>query len=183
MKDGRVLVKFQIQDKEIVQIAFDGKETWGDNFITMEAEKNEPESTKNMIRDARDFPHPLLNYKENGYKVELLGKAMLDDQEYYKLKLNKNAQVVDNQELEDIIYYYFNVENYLIEVIESEIHKGKLSGRITKDRFSHYKKVDHLQYPFSITRTIEGLNSTEISIVSIELNPDVKDSDFTFPEK
>ena len=69
MKDGRVLVKFQIQDKEIVQIAFDGKETWGDNFITMEAEKNEPESTKNMIRDARDFPHPLLNYKKNAIKL------------------------------------------------------------------------------------------------------------------
>lgn len=183
LKDGRVLMIFQIQDKEIVQIAFDGKETWGDNFITNEAEKNGAESTKNMIRDARDFPHPLLTYNKNGYSVEYIGKEQVVDNEYYKLKFNKDKQVVDNQELDNIKYYYFNIETYLIEILESEIQTGKLKGKITRDVFSDYRKVGDLQYPFSITRTIEGMNSTEIKITSIELNPEVNDSDFIFPEK
>jgi hypothetical protein len=183
LKDGRLLVKFEIQDKEIVQIAFDGKETWGDNFMTMEAEKNESESVRNMRRQIGDFPHPLLYYKENGYLVENLGKVKENDKEYFKLKLTKNKQLVESKEIENIKYYYFDIENFKIEILESEIQIGKLKGKITKDTFDDYRKVGNIYYPFLITRSIEGMKPTEIKIKSIELNPVIKDSEFTFPEK
>jgi len=77
LSDGRRIMKFELQGKEVVQQAFDGTEAWGTNFMTMEAEKSDSETTENVKREAGDFPDPFLNYKENGYTVELLGKETI----------------------------------------------------------------------------------------------------------
>jgi len=183
LKGGKLLIKFKIQDKEIVQVAFDGKEAWGDNFMTMIPEKEAESITNNLIRAAHDFPHPLLNYMENGYTVEYLGIKLNQEKEYFKIKLNKKKHIVDDQELENIKYYYFDIETYKIRIVESEIQTGKLEGKINRDTYGDYRKVDKIYYPFTITRGIEGVSQTEVKITSVELNPKVDDAIFQFPVK
>ena len=182
LKDGRLLIKFKIQDKEIVQVAFDGNEAWGDNFMTMLPEKNDPAITSNLIAAANDFPHPLLNYKENGYSVELIGKEVNQEKEYFKIKLTMKKHIIEDEEVENIKYYYFDQDTYKIKIAESEIQSGKLKGRVNRDTYDDYRKVDIIYYPFSLTRGIEGLNPTQITIESVELNPKVEDLVFKFPE-
>jgi hypothetical protein len=183
LKDGRLLIKFKIQDKEIVQVAFDGKEAWGDNFITMEAEKEASSITNNLILAAQDFPHPLLNYKKNGYTVELLGKELNQEKEYFKIKLKKKKHFVEDQEVDNIKYYYFDTETYKIKIVESEIQSGKLKGKFSRDVYDDYKKVGIIYYPHSVSRGIDGLKTTDIKIESVELNPKVDDSIFQYPGK
>ena len=74
LKDGRQIMKFELQGKVIVEQSFDGTEAWGTNFMSMEAEKKDSETTENIKREAGDFPDPFFVYKDICYAVELLGK-------------------------------------------------------------------------------------------------------------
>ena len=71
-KNGEMLLKLNFQGKEITQMAFDGKDMWSTNFMTMKPEKADAETTENMKQNV-DFPDGFLNYKAKGYKVEFLG--------------------------------------------------------------------------------------------------------------
>ena len=74
MKDGKQLVKINLQGQEMTQVAFDGETMWTTNFMTMQPEKSDAETTENMKKQMGDFPSPFYNYKEKGFKLELLGK-------------------------------------------------------------------------------------------------------------
>ena len=68
LKDGRQMTKISFQGKEIKQGVFDGTKLWSHNFMTMEAEESDAETTANFKLDANDFPNPFLDYE----KKELL---------------------------------------------------------------------------------------------------------------
>ena len=48
---------------------------------------------------------------------------------------------------------------------------------------SDYDEVDGIYFPFSMTRVIKGNSGQSITITKIELNPQVDDQEFTFPEE
>ena len=89
MKDGKQMVKINLQGQEITQFAFDGETMWSTNFMTGEAEKSDAETTENMKKVMGDFPNPFYNYADRGYKVELMGKETKEGTETYKIKLTK----------------------------------------------------------------------------------------------
>ena len=64
MKDGKQLLKINIQGQSMTQYSFDGETLWTTNFMTMLPEKSDAESTENMKKQAYDFPSPFFNYKE-----------------------------------------------------------------------------------------------------------------------
>ena len=68
-KDGKQLIKYQFQGQEITAVAFDGETMWSTNFMTMQAEKSDTETTENMKKTVGDFPSPFLNYKDKGFTV------------------------------------------------------------------------------------------------------------------
>jgi outer membrane lipoprotein-sorting protein len=182
MADGRRYMKFELQGKELAQGVFDGKVLWGTNFMTMEAEKSDNEATENMKRESGDFPDPFLNLKENGYSAELLGKETIEGTECFKIKLTKKPQLVDGQELDNISYYYFDVENFVPIVMESEIKTGQMKGKTGVTTFSDYDEVDGLYFPFALGQGIKDMGTQVIKISSIELNPEVDNALFEFPE-
>src|SRR6185369_13912546 len=74
LKDGRQMTVITFQGKEIKQGVYDGSTLWSTNFMNSKAEKSDAESTENFKANmGSDFPMPFINYKERGYKVELLG--------------------------------------------------------------------------------------------------------------
>ena len=181
MKDGRQLVQFEVQGKVLTQ-AFDGEVAWGHNFMTMEAEKSDAEATENMKRESRDFPDPFLNYKDKGYAIELLGKETVEGVECFKIKLSKKPQLVDGQEVDNISYYFFDTENFVPIVVESEIKTGQMKGNVSRGTFSDYDEVEGLYFPFSITEGIKDMGAQTINFTSFELNPEIDDAIFKFPE-
>ena len=178
LKDGRQVLKINIQGQEMTQMAFDGETMWTTNFMTMEAEKSDAETTENVKKAIGDFPSPFLNYKEKGYSVELLGKETIEGTETFKIKLTQTPMVVDGAEVPNVKFYYFETENYVPIVVEAEAMEGPMKGQTFKDSMSDYTEVEGLYFPFSMT-----MGGQPITMKEIVINPEVDVAMFAFPEK
>ena len=175
-KGGNQLIKINFQGQEIVQLAFDGETMWGTNFMTQEAEKMDSEQTENMKRNANLFPDPFLNYKDNGYSVEYMGEETKEGTETYKIKLTMNPQLADGKEVPNVVFYYFEKENFVPIMSESEIPSGPTAGQMSVNTMSDYQEVDGIYFPFDM-----GIGGQSITIESIEINPEIDKSVFAFP--
>jgi outer membrane lipoprotein-sorting protein len=182
MKDGRQMTSITFQGKEIKQGVYDGTSLWSTNFMTMKAEKSDAETLEIFKSSLGDFPDPFLNYKERGYKVELLGKETIDGSETFKIKLTKKPIMVDGKPTDNIAFYYFDTENYVPLMSESEVRVGPNKGVVAQTKMSDYQEVGGFLFPFSLTEGAKGGPGQGITITSIEVNPKVDAAAFTFPE-
>ncbi len=183
LKNGKQMTVINFQGKEIKQGVFNGEVLWSTNFMTQKAEKGDQETTDNMKLQMKDFPDPFLNYKEKGYLVELLGKESIDGADAFKIKLTKSPITVDGVKEDDISYYYFDAENFIPLVVHSEIKTGPMKGQVSETKMSDYLEVDGLFFPHSLTQGLKGQPGQAIAIDKIELNPQVDDKEFEFPEE
>lgn len=174
-KGGKMYVKINLQGQEMTQMAFDGETAWGLNFMTMKPEKMEQEMVDNMKIDNQDFPDPFLNYSSKGYKVENLGKETKEGTPCFKIKLTKKQHTVDGAKVDNVVFYYFDAENYVPIMTESEIKSGPMKGQMSISTMSDYQEVDGLFFPFSMNQ-----GGQPLTINKIELNPSVDQSIFQF---
>ena len=165
---GKMYVKINFQGKEITQLAFDGKTGWSTNFMTMKAEKLDSETTENMLIQINDFPDPFYNYKNKGYKVELLGKETKEGTECFKIKLTKTPISVAGKKEENIVFYYFDTENYVPIMTESEVKEGPNKGQMSTSTMSDYQEVEGMFFPFTINQGGQAM-----IVKSIAINPTV----------
>ena len=176
-KDGKMLIKINFQGQEIVQQAYDGETMWATNFMTQQPEKADAEATANMKLQTKDFPSPFLNYKEKGFTVELLGEEVKEGTETYKIKLTQAPRMVDGKEVPNVSFYYFEKENFVPIMSETEIPSGPAAGQMAVSTMSDYQEVDGLYFPFDM-----GMGGQSIMVKDIVLNPDLEDAMFAFPE-
>jgi len=179
---GKQKQSFVFQGKEIVQPAFDGNSGWNTNFMTMKAEKMEAEDSENMKQEAGDFPDPFLNYKDKGYKVALEGKETVEGTECFKIKLTKKPMKVDGKPEENIVYYFFDTENYVPILTRTTIKKGQMKGTTIESVFSDYQEVNGFFFPFSVSQKGNGQTFISIAVEKIETNVPVDPKEFAFPE-
>ncbi|MFT5778459.1 MAG: outer membrane lipoprotein-sorting protein [Crocinitomicaceae bacterium] len=183
LKDGRTITRFSVMGMDLAQGAFDGEVSWSTNFMSMEPEKSDAETTANTLLDSKDYPDPFLNYKANGYSVELMEEDMVDGVECYKLKLTKSPHIIDGEEVENVQYYFFDKENFVPVQVEQEINSGEMKGQTSVTVFSDYQEVEGLYFPFSVTQKIKDGEGQTVEFSEIELNPEVEDEMFHFPEE
>jgi hypothetical protein len=183
MKDGRFFSKVTFGGNTIIEDAFDGKTSWGINWMTMLPEESPSEDSENERRTAGEFPDALLNYKDLGYTATLLGSEKIEGTDCHKIKLEKKTELVEGQELPSIEYYYLDKESNVPVMIESEILSGEDKGKISQTKFSDYQEVNGVYFPFSATSGLKDGESQTIQFEKIEVNPTVDDSIFTFPKK
>ncbi|MFM9840319.1 MAG: outer membrane lipoprotein-sorting protein [Cyclobacteriaceae bacterium] len=181
LKDGRQMTKVTFQGKDIMQGVYDGTTLWSTNFMNMKAEKSDAEATENFKKEIGEFPDPFLTYKERGYKAELLGKETIDGTETFKIKLTKKPIKVDGKDTENVTFYYFDAENFVPLMSESEIKSGQGKGQISQSKMSDYQEVNGLMMPFSMAQGVKGGGSQPLTITAIELNPKVEASAFAMP--
>lgn len=183
LKDGKQMTVINFQGKEIKQGVFDGEVLWSTNFMTMKAEKSDAEATANMKLDSNDFLDVFIDYKEKGYTIELLGNETIDGADTFKIKLIKEPVTIDGKEEENISFYFFDTENFVPIAVQIEMKSGPAKGMISEVMMSDYQEVDGIYFPFSLRQGVKGQPGTPISITTIELNPVLEDSAFSFPEE
>ncbi len=181
LKGGKQFMKFSFQGKELKQGVFDGETMWNTNFMTMKAEKSDAEATANQKLEMNDFPFPLFNYKQKGYDLELLGNEEKDGADTYKLKLTREPKTVDGKKVDDISYYYFEVDSLVPLVTESEVKEGPMKGKMGESKLGDYQEVDGLYFPFSLTQGMKDGPGVTMVINKIELNPTIDNSEFDMP--
>lgn len=182
-KEGKAHVSVDLQGRQFVVEAFDGETSWAMNFQTQKAEAADSETSLNYKRTAKDnFPDAFLNYKEKGYKAELLGKEEFDGTESFKIKLTKNTMLVDGKEEENIEIYYFDTENFVPIAVESTVMSGQGKGAKSQVILSDYQESDGLYMPYTNTTKFNGQVVFEMSMKTVKFNVEIDDKIFKMPE-
>ncbi|MCP9763235.1 outer membrane lipoprotein-sorting protein [Lacihabitans soyangensis] len=168
------------QGKEITMSAFDGKETWKTNFMTMKAEKGEAEDSENAAK-SMDFPDPFLDYKAKGYSIALEGEEKVEGTDCYKIKLTKKPIKVDGKEEEDFSFYFFDKENGVVIMNRSVMKKGPGKDQAIETLMSDYQEVNGLFFPFTVSQKMNGQVVFSMAMEKLEMNVAIDNKEFAFP--
>ncbi len=175
-------VSLTFQGMNIVQPAFDGTTGWNTNFMTMKAEKMEAEDNEITKAEVADFPDAFLKHKEKGYHLELQGSETVEGTDCFKIKLTKKPVVIDGKEEENAVVYFFDKENFIPILTRSLIKKGPAKGKFSETSMSDYQEVNGLMLPFTMDQKFDGQVVASIAVEKIELNVEIDDKEFAFPE-
>lgn len=173
-RPNSIRMEFTLQGLTGVQ-AFDGQAGW---MIMPFQGKKDPEAMgeddRKELQEQADFDGPLVNYKEKGNKVELVGKEPVEGTDAYKLKVTlKNG---------DVRYLFLDADSYLEIKHESKrIIRG--TERESETSIGDYKEVEGLMIPFSFESGAKGSpQKQKITIEKVEINPPIDDLRFKMPE-
>lgn len=172
-RPNKMRMEFTFQGMTGVQ-AFDGKTGWSVMpFMGKTDPEAMPEEEVKRMQEQSDMDGLLLDYKEHGRTVELVGKEELEGTPVYKLKVTQKSG--------DVFNVYIDAEQYLQL---KQAGKTKVRGQEIESEtiFGDFKKVDGLVFPHSIEQKAAGMPGGMVMTVSkIELNTGVTDSRFTMP--
>jgi hypothetical protein len=154
--------------------AYDGKTGWK---IEPWGGKKDPEALgeeemKSIVEDA-DFDGPLVNYKQKGNKIELLGMDQFEGTDTFKLKVTKANG--------DVYVYYLDTDYYVpIKIDTKRMVRG--AEREYETVLGDYKEVNGWFLPFSYESSSKGSpDKVKIVYQKIEANVAIDDSRFHMP--
>ena len=112
----------------------------------------------------------LVNYKDKGNKVDLVGKEKVDGKDAYHLKVTtKDGQIVDE---------FLDASTYLVSKV-----KMMMNGQEGEIAFSDYKDVEGIQFPNTMELANEQAGNLTFTTEKIKINGPVDDSIFRKPTK
>ncbi len=127
-----------------------------------------------QVKEQADIDGPLVDYKEKGTTVELVGKESVEGADAYNLKLtNKDG---------DVRNMYIDAEHFLPikEVMRRSVQGNDMEMEIS---VGDYKDVGGLKFPHSMDTKVKGMpQGQSMLITKIELNPTIEASRFKMPE-
>ena len=174
MRPNLQKVVVDIQGQQFVE-AFDGEVAWtinpfmGGTDPVKKSEEEAKEAAKQVFED------DLINYKDKEHRVSLEGTEEIDGIETFKLKLTR----ADGEE----IIYFFDTENFVPVVIRRYINTGEMKGKAIDTYVSDYNEVNGIMMPFSYEQKVDGQTFMKSNFSTIELNPEISETEFKFPEK
>ncbi|MDP9200500.1 MAG: hypothetical protein M3P26_01015 [Gemmatimonadota bacterium] len=173
-RPNRVRQEFSIQGMTAVN-AYDGATGWKiDPFGgKKDAESLSEEELRSIVEDS-DFDEPLINYKQKGNKVELVGMDQVEGTDVYKLRVTqKNG---------DTRYYYMDTDSYVpIKYETKRIIRG--TPQESETTLGDYKQVGGWYLPFSMeTRQKGSSGSQKITFDKIEFNVPIDSTRYIRPK-
>lgn len=174
-RPGKLRLEFTLQGMTGVQ-AVNGDSGWQVMPFTgkLDAEPMSDEELRNFKNQA-DIDGPLVNWKQKGHTVELLGTDEVEGADAYKLKI----KLKDG----DQIIAYLDAEYFLD--LKWDI-TTRMRGQEVKVGVSYgdYKQVGDLTLPHAVTQTMEGMPGGQtFTIDTYELDVDIADDRFVMPAK
>ncbi len=138
-----------------------------------EPEPISPENDSEAGIDERDIEGPLVDWREKGHTVELVGRETLPGGEADKLKVT----LADG----GILYDYVDVVSH--QVVRTDKTKMIRGHEVVLEQtFSDFRETGGLVFPHLIeTHVKDRPEFIHITVEEIELDPDLDDEDFRFP--
>jgi hypothetical protein len=169
-----VRVEFRFKGMTGIQ-AYDGKTPWMINpFKGNSVPQKMFENDAKDIIEQSDFGGPLVNYKDKGNKVELLGKEDVAGGPVYKLKVSlRNG---------DVRYFFLDADTFLDFKITRVV---KREGReiMIDTLLSDYEDVNGLMVPLSVYVKTGDQILNQISWENVEFDAPMDDSMFIMPSE
>jgi len=167
-------MQLTVQNLTMVRV-YDGKSAgWANNPFAgkMNPDTMSEEELRNITEES-DFDGPLVDYKQKGNQLELVGKDKVKDKDVWRLKLTtKNG---------DVRQYLFDADSFLLLKWEG---KRKYEGKEfpIESYFSDYRDVGGLKFAFEIDSGTSATDITQkISIDKIDLNAEINEAEFAKP--
>jgi len=155
-------------------VAFDGTNVWMTNSLLGDAPQAITGPQADLTRQDADFDSVLLDYKEKGHKVDLIGTETVDGKKAYHLKITKKTGFVQD--------YYLDADTGLELRTSAVVDQNGERVDIRTD-LSNYRTVDGLMMPFTMKQSINGKPVAEVTIASWEVNQPIDDALFRMPAK
>jgi len=174
-RPSKLRSEFEMQGMKGV-MAYDGEKGWMIMPFTGDPNPQPmPEDQLKMAKEQGDMIEGVLvDYKEKGHTIELLGTEDVEGTEAYKLKITR----ADG----DIVYDYLDTEHCLEFKQESKrMVMGTETNFVTT--IGDYKEVGDivLAHSFESMSPDTGFGQS-ITLEQVEVNPEIDDSRFVMPE-
>jgi len=155
--------------------AYDGSSAWMVMpFMGKKDPEKVPDEEAQAFSEQADFDGILVDYKDKGHTVELLGKEPIEGSEAYKLKVTLKDGAIR--------YIYLDADAFLEIRTEG---KRKIRGSEVEGESSigDYKEVAGLMLPHAVESGAKGSpQKQKITIDQIEINVPIDDARFVMPE-
>jgi hypothetical protein len=152
--------------------AFDGTTAWV-SIGGLPPQVIPPSPQLDQAKKQSDIDPPLLDYKERGRKVALVGREKVDGADVYHLRISDGGQVT---------HYYVDAATGLEKKISNRISDGQMSAQVEL-RFSDFRDVQGRMVPFTIQQVVDGKAVAETRLESVEFNIPIADALFEMPGK
>jgi hypothetical protein len=175
-RPGLYRLEFSSQGVKAVY-AHDGETGWHVAPMqgVFEPQPIEPENDSEAGIDERDIEGPLVNWREKGHEVELMGRETLPGGEAFVLEIRLSDGGVRSD-------YIDVVSRQLVRSDKTEMIHGRAVRMETE--YADYREVDGLYLPFSIrTHITDRPEIIDIVVDSFELDPELDDERFRLPTR
>jgi len=174
-RPGLFRLEFRSQGTTAV-FAHDGEIGWqvDPRAGVFEPQSVTPEIDSEAGIDERDIEGHLVDWREKGHAVELLGTEILPGGEAFKLKVTLNDGATR--------YDYVDIESrQIVRADKSEMIRGRTVQ--LEQTFSEFREVDGLVFPHLIeTHVKDRPEVITIVVENVELDPDLDDTRFQMPQ-
>ena len=155
-----------------VIMAFDGTVPWTVNPLANGGSTTPIQVTGPMadtIRQDSDFDGPLVDYREKGLTIELVGTEALGTAKVHHLKvINKNGLVQ---------HYYLDATTALEVKLVTETDSTTIEQEL-----ADYREVEGIKIPFVIRTFVNGVKQGETRLEKVEFNIKLDDAFFRMPK-
>jgi hypothetical protein len=175
-RPGLMRLQFSYQGTTSV-FAHDGETGWQIAPLQGEFEPKvmTPEGQETAEADQRDIEGPLVDWREKGHVVKLVGRETLPGGEAFKLEVTLKWGAVR--------HVYVDVASR--QIVRSDVTRT-VRGRPVQleTTFSDFRKVGGLVFPHLIdTHVKDRPQAIRIVVEKIELDPELDDARFQFPRR
>lgn len=155
--------------------SYDGTKGWANNpFLgKMDIAPMTEDDLKNISEES-DFDGPLVDYKEKGNQIKLIGKDSVEGKEAWRLQLTeKNG---------DARSYLFDAQTFLLLKWEGKRKGSDGTEYSVETFFRDYRDVKGMKFAYEMDSDVPGTPQQQKIIVDkIELNPTLEDARFGKP--
>jgi outer membrane lipoprotein-sorting protein len=171
---SRSLVKIDLSNFGLGQVTQDQRfnGTTGYAIDTMNGNRDITGDQLEVMRSTT-FPTPLLQYKEAGARVDLIGKEKVGDRDAYVLRFTPRAGPSSRM--------FFDAETYMLLKSVITVNVPQLGSDLEQTvEFSDYRDVDGVKVAFR-ARSSSQIQSLTITLSKVEQNTPIDDSMFSKP--
>ena len=171
---SRSLVKIDLSNFGLGQVTQDQRFN-GTTGYAIDTLNGNREITGDQLEVMRSttFPTPLLQYKEAGARVELLGKEKVGDRDAYVLRFTPRTGPASRM--------FFDAETYMLLKSVVTVNVPQLGSDLEQAvEFSDYRDVDGVKVAFR-ARSTSQIQSLTIALTKVEQNTPIDDSVFSKP--
>jgi outer membrane lipoprotein-sorting protein len=165
--------EMSFEGQQMIQ-AFDGTHVW---VLSPGAGDNKPQEIKgapaDLARSQAEFDSVLLDYKEKGYKVELVGKETDQGHDVYHLKVTRKGG--------DVQHYFLDADTGIERKITSTLNGPNGETATATIEFGDFRDVNGVKAPFTIKNTLDGRLVSQVTVSKVEFNVPIEDSLFQMP--